>query len=180
MGRQLLEDGADVGVLCLIEIPPLPRLPRRGVGGRVVLANIATTPPRVLIPHVMRSVLYRLVSVADRLKYASTAPQERWARANQATRLGLIDLRRDIYRMRPATGRPLLIEATEPTPRLRSEPPPPLGTDYDARGLTPDGQILVRLPGSHWGLVKAPLVDDVAAAVEKAILAQGSARETAG
>ena len=180
MARQLREDGADVGVLCLIDTPPLPRLPRRRVGGRVLLANIAAAPPRVLIPRVTRALRSRFLGAVDRLKPERTAPGLLWETADQAGRLALIDLQRDVYRMLPADGRPLLVEATKPTLRLRSEPPPPLGTDYDVRGLTPEGQILVQLPGSHWGLVKDPLADEVATAIEAAIRSQESGRKSPG
>ena len=177
MARQLRQAGADVGVLCLIDTW-LGRVRWRRVGWRSTLRNIASTPPRVLWLLAQRFALWRLIGVADRLSKllfaVSEAPQERWERSDQPDRLGLIDLRRDSYRMTPLPGQPLLIEAPA-QPGLRSEPIP-MASAYEGAGLVPDGYTLVQLPGDHSSVVRTPLAEEVAAAIDDAI----RAHETSG
>ena len=73
---------------------------------------------------------------------------------DQPTRLKLIDLRLDAYRMPPLTGRPVFIEAvTSVVPRIRSEYVP-LSRSCNDPALCPDGHALVQLPGNHRSLFR--------------------------
>lgn len=170
MAHQLAAEGAEVGVLCLIDT----RTRWRRVGWRSILRNIASTSPRVLWLLAQRSVLWRLVRVADRMSHmllptVSEEPQDLWERSDQAHRLDLLELQRDAYRMTPLGGRLLLIEASR-LAGIRSEPIP-LASSYDSAGLAPDGYTLVQLPGNHLSLVVSPLAEQVAAAIDDAIRA---------
>lgn len=174
MARQLRQVGADVGLLCLIDTrPPTSPLNRR-VPWCAALRTITSTPLHMLWLFAQRSALWRLNAIADRLSKrlspVSETPQERWERSDQPNRLGLIDFQRDAYRMTPLPGRPLLIEGITLTSILsESVPVAPL---YDEAGLTPDGHTLVQLRGDHSSVVRAPLAEQVAAAVDDAIRAQ--------
>ena len=178
MARQLREADDPMGVLCLIDtrLPPGP--PRRRVGWRTAVRTIASTSPRLLWLFAQRSALWRLVRLTERLSSmlseSSETPREQWERSDQPNRLGLIDLRRDAYRMTPLPGKPLLIEALTLTSILSE--PIPVAPAYDRTGLTPDGYTLVQLPGDHNSVVRAPLVEQVAAAIDDAIRAQEAGR----
>lgn len=177
MARQLRESGYDVGALCLVDTRPPPWAwvvyPNPRVGWRTLLRKVVTTPPRLLAIKTIRFARNRLLTVVDRFSEVLQTPQERWNRRwnrlNQPSRLGMIDLRLGVYRMRALSGQPLLIEATKLHPmQMRSEMAP-LASAYDLVGLTPDGQVLVQIPGDHLSIVSHPLAEQVAAAIEDAI-----------
>lgn len=64
--------------------------------------------------------------------------------------------------------RNLRVEGTENS-TLRYQTPPPLDQAYEGLGLAPDGRQVVRFPGDHHTVVTAPLVADVAEAIDRAI-----------
>lgn len=171
MARQLREAGAEVGVVCVIDTGPLTGGRLLRVGWRKALRNIASTSPRLLGLIAQRLALWRLIHMTERLSRLlpepSETPRERWERSNQPTRLDLIDLQREAYRMRPMPSQPLLIEAVAVTSILSE--PIPLAHTYDDAGLTPNGHILVQLPASHLSVVRSPSAERVAAAVAETI-----------
>ena len=174
MARQLGETGTDVGLLCLIDTRPPPGPPRRRVPWRRALHAITATPPQILWLFAQRYALWRLISLADRvdkwLSKSRETPQERWERSDQPSRVGLIDLQRDAYRMTPLPkAQPLLIEALTLT-SLLSEPIP-VAPAYDSAGLAPAGHTLVQLHADHGSVVRFPLAERVAAAVDDTIRA---------
>lgn len=167
MVRQLLESGVEVGVRCLVDARPPPWVVYRRVGWRTVLRNAVAMPPRLLALAVIRFARNRMLTVVDR--FSEVLQKERWMRSDQPSRLGLIDLRTSDYRMRALPGQPLLIEATRlPPMNIRSELIP-LAPAYEFAGLIPDGQVLVQIPGDHGSIVRFPLAEQVASAIEDAI-----------
>ena len=179
MAAQLWEAGTEVGVLCLIDTRPRPSWEAwRRVGWRENLSNIASTPPRVLWLLAQRFALGRLIAGAEwltkRLSSTSETPQERWERSEKPNRLDLIDLQRDVYRMTPLPGQPVLIEAVRP-PGLRSEPVS-LASAYDEAGIPPDVYRLVQFPGDHGSVVEGPLAEKVAEAIDEAVRTYESER----
>jgi thioesterase domain-containing protein/acyl carrier protein len=161
MARQLGESGAEVGLLCLIDT--IPAGWHRRPGWPAMLRNVASTPPHLLAQKVFRRAL-------SGLSKQSWVQRVRWERSDQAGRLWLIDPRLDAYRMRPVQGRLVLVEATKPDARILSERPDSLAQTYLDLGLARDFHILLELPGDHDSVLRAPLVERVAEAIETAIV----------
>lgn len=160
MARQLGESGAEVGLLCLIDT--LPAGWHQRPGWLAMLRTIASMPPQILAQKVFARVL-------GELSKHPWVRRMRWERSDQAGRLWLIDPQLDAYRMCPVQGRLLLVEATKPHSRILSERPRSLAETYLDLGLACDDDILFELPGDHDSVVRAPLAERVAAAIEDAI-----------
>ena len=166
MVRQLVDDGAEIGLLCVIDAPP-PEVRRRRLSRRHVLINVASTSPRILVDKAWHRV-------RNAVEGTTWVRRRRWRRSDNAVRLMQIDHRLEAYRMHPlpAGCRLLLIDGTADTPSMPGvlfASTPPAARAYQDLGLVPEGFDHLRLLGSHHAIAVSPLAGQVAAAIDHAM-----------